>query len=353
VTATDARPEVPPPSPPGDEALEKAPSPDAPPAPVPRPAPVAPVKARRTRRPEPPDEDDGLDATEALPRLIRVATQVVAPATLLTALLFQFGRLHAAGYFRHFGVNFTVLDLTTQDHLVSGADGLFVPVAGAAVLALVLLSLNRLVLVRLPRRARTRALQYLPPIAGLVGAVLMILALVDLLTRVRLFWGEGEAGGLALAAGALLFVYGIRLARFARYGSHRRRSEGAELAEWGAAFLLVSVGLYWAVGQYAFGVGTGRALELERALPIQPAAVLFSANSLSLDVDGVTEVRCSDPDAAYRFRYDGLRLVRQSGNQYLLVAATWSRDTGSAVLIPRSGEIRLEFRTATTPAGRC
>jgi hypothetical protein len=338
VTSTGSRAELPVPAPPADGR--------PPPAPLPAPAP------RGTVVPAPPPDDE-LDAGEALPRLLRTAGKVVAPATLLTALLFQFGRLHAAGYFRHFGVNFTVLDLTTQDHLVSGADGLFVPLAVSCVLLLALLSLNRLVLVRLPRRARAHALRYLPPVAAVVGAVLLGLALIDLLTRIRLPWGEGEAGGLAMAGGVLLFVYGIRLARFARHGSTRRRTDGAELAEWGAAFLLVSVGLYWAVGQYAVGVGTGRAEELERALPALPAAVLFSAHSLSLDVEGVTEVRCADPEAAYRFRYDGLRLVRQSGNQYLFLPATWSRDTGSAVLIPRGGDVRLEFRTAIAPAGPC
>jgi hypothetical protein len=341
VTATDSRADLPTPAPPGDGA--PPPSVREPAAAIPEP-PVPPVEA---------PVDDGLDAAEALPRLVRVLGEVVAPATLLTALLFQFGRLHAAGYFRHFGVNFTVLDLTLQDHLVSGADGLFVPLAGTCVLALVLLSLNRLFLVRLPPRARERALRYLPPAAAVVGAVLMALALLDLLTDVRLPWGEGEAGGLALASGVVLFVYGIRLARFARHGSSRRRTDGAELVEWGAAFLLITVGLYWAVGQYAFGVGTSRAMQLERALPAQPAAVLFSAQSLSLDVDGVTEVRCADPEAAYRFRYDGLRLVRQSGDQYLLLSESWSRETGSAVLIPRAGDVRLEFRTATTPAGPC
>jgi hypothetical protein len=333
VTATEARAG-------GDVTAEQQPAAGPPPA-VPEPSAAA-----------APEEGDGLDAGQALPRLVRIAGEVIAPATLLTALLFQFGRLHAAGYYRHFGVNFTVLDLSTQDHLISGADGLFVPLAGACVLVLALLSLNRLLLVRLPHRYRERTLRFLPPVAGVLGAGLLTLALVDLLTDVPLFWGEGEAGGLALASGLLLFLYGVRLARIARHGSPRRRSEGAELAEWGAAFLLVSVGLYWAVGQYAFGVGTGRAIQLERALPTQPAAVLYSANSLSLGVDGVTEVRCADPDAAYRFRYDGLRLVRQSGNQYLLLAATWSRDTGSAALIPR-GDVRLEFRTATTPAGPC
>ena len=200
-------------------------------------------------------EDDGLDATEALPRLVKIAGEVVAPATLLTALLFQFGRLHSAGYFRHFGVNFTVLDLTTTDFLIVGADGLFVPLAGACVLALLLVWLHRFVLSRLSTGSRHRALQTLAPVAGVIGAVLLGLALLDLLTGVRLFWGDSEAGGLSLAIGVLLLVYALRLARIAR--SAPRRSASSELAEWGAAFLLVSVGLYWAVGAYAFGVGTG------------------------------------------------------------------------------------------------
>jgi hypothetical protein len=132
-----------------------------------------------------------------------------------------------------------------------------------------------------------------------------------------------------------------------------RRASSAGLAEWGAAFLLVSVGLFWAVGNYAFGVGIGRAQQLDAALPGLPAAVLYSEKSLSLAVPGVTELRCHDPQAAYRFRYEGLRLVRQAGNQYLFLAATWTRETGTAVLIPRSAAVRLEFRTAPVPAPAC
>lgn len=331
MTATEARPPA---------------APDGQPPPAGRPAPP-PAPAAET------PAGDGVGAAEALPRLVKLAGEVIAPATLLTALLFQFGRLHSAGYFRHFGVNFSVLDLTFNDYLVSGADGLFVPLAGACALALTLLGVHRLVLSRLPAGPRDRMLRALAPAAGVLGVVLVALALLDLLTDVRLFWGESEAGGLALAAGVLLVVYGLRLARLSREGHARHRSESAELAEWGTAFLLVSIGLYWAVGSYAFGVGTGRAQQLQRALPDQPAAVLYSERSQSLDVAGVTEVRCADPEAAYRFRYDGFRLVRQAGNQYLLVAATWTRDTGTAVLIPRGSGVRLEFRTAESPSGPC
>jgi hypothetical protein len=340
MTGTEARSGLPP-----DGQVRR----EEPVAPAPDPA----VETGPVVEPEAPDgaEQDTVEVSEALPRLVKIAAEVIAPVTLLTALLFQFGRLHSAGYFRHFGVNFTVLDLTFNDYIVSGADGLFVPAAGACALALVLLWLHRLVVSRLAAGSRQRALRAVAPAAGVVGAVLVSLALLDLLSDVRLFWGDSEAGGLSLAIGVLLLVYALRLVRLSR--SAPRRSEGAQLAEWGAAFLLVSVGLYWAVGNYAFGVGTGRAMQLQQALPTQPAAVLYSQLSQSLAVAGVTEVRCADLEAAYRFRYEGFRLVRQAGNQYLLVASTWTRDTGTAVLIPRGTGVRLEFRTAVTDSGPC
>ena len=301
--------------------------------------------------PEAPPEE--LGATEALPRLFKVVGGIIAPTSLLTGLLFYFGRSRAAGYYRYFHVNSTVLDLSTNDYLFSGVDGLFVPIAVAALLALVLLWLNRLLLTRVPSRARRQAVRVLVPGAGLIGGVLVALAFADLLTEGRVFGTNSARGGLCLATGVILLVYAVRLLRLSLPAPATGRRAATGLAEWGAAFLLVSIGLFWAAQAYAFGVGIGGAITLHRALPTVPEAVLYSQQSLSLAVPGVTEVRCSDPDAAFRFRYDGLRLVRQAGDQYLLLPATWDRATGTAVLIPRSGTIRLEFRSAGAPSTAC
>jgi hypothetical protein len=78
-------------------------------------------------------------------------------------------------------------------------------------------------------------------------------------------------------------------------------------------------------------------------LPTSADAVLYSERSLRLAVAGVTEVRCLDPAAAFQFRYDGLKLVLQSGDQYLLLSTGWTRENGTAVLVPRSDAVRLEF----------
>ena len=115
------------------------------------------------------------------------------------------------------------------------------------------------------------------------------------------------------------------------------------MAEWGAVFILVSVGLFWAAGSYASLVGAGRAQQIEVLLPSFPDVVVFSEKRLSLHAPGVREITCQEPDVAYRFRYDGLKLVQQSGNQYLFLPAGWTHTNGAAILIPRSNALRLEF----------
>ena len=61
-------------------------------------------------------------------------------------------------------------------------------------------------------------------------------------------------------------------------------------------------------------------------------------------------MRCKDLQAGYRFRYDGLKLLPQSGDQYLLLPATWSPRNGVAILIPRNDSLRLELVPASARA---
>ena len=139
-----------------------------------------------------------------------------------------------------------------------------------------------------------------------------------------------------------------RLRRPPRAAAQRHGPTGRTSPPWpraGSPFLLVTIGLFWAVGSYAIDVEHGRARETVAELDTAADAVLYSERSLRLAVAGVTEFRCQDPEAAYRFRYDGLKLVLQSGGQYLLVSAEWSRENGTAVLLPRTDAVRLEFAT--------
>jgi hypothetical protein len=65
-----------------------------------------------------------------------------------------------------------------------------------------------------------------------------------------------------------------------------------------------------------------------------------------MTAERVTGVRCRDPEASYQYRYDGLALVLQSNDQYVLVPKDWSRREGVAMVLPRNDSVRLEFMRA-------
>lgn len=291
------------------------------------------------------------EVVAALPQVLKIVGAIIAPTTLLTALLFYFGRLHITGLFRYLGVNFTVLDLTAQDYLIRSADGLFVPLTLVAALALLAIWIHRLLLEIGSTKIRPIVLRVLTALAAITGVVLVSVAIVAMVGNVAVFAAHPETGGLSLAIGVLLLAYAARLLRLlmAELRPERvklRTPEAVIVAEWGAIFVLVSVGLFWAVGSYAIGVGTGRAQQIETELSSSPDIVLYSEKSLSLHAAGVQELACQNPDAAYQFRYEGLKLVLQSGNQYLFLPASWTHANGAALLIPRSEALRLEFSGA-------
>jgi hypothetical protein len=119
---------------------------------------------------------------------------------------------------------------------------------------------------------------------------------------------------------------------------------------WAGVFVLVGLSLFWVAADYSAAVGKSRAHTLEAELHTEPGVVIYSAQSLSLQAPGVREVACQNSDAAYRYRYDGVKLVMQAGEQYVFLPEDWSRTDGVAILLPRSDAIRLEFNPPS--AGR-
>ncbi|MGH3781449.1 MAG: hypothetical protein ACRDRO_12690 [Pseudonocardiaceae bacterium] len=303
--------------------------------------------ARVSEQPDADAKSPVSDVT-ALPQALKILGSVVAPTTLLTALMYYFGRQAYAGFFWYVGADVTVFDLTVQDYLNNSVTGFIPPLIAVAVAALLALWVHQLLVGGLPTETRRIVLRVLIPAAAMTGLVLVCLALADLVMIPVFRASFPEGRGLSLSIGVLLLAYAARLLRplIVQRGPQQvpRRAPGAvAVAEWGAVFILVSVGLFWAVGSYAVGVGVRYAQDLEMTLPSRPDVVAYSDKGLSLQAPGVREVTCQDADTAYRFRYDGLKLVLQSGNQYLLLPSGWTHAHGAAILIPRSDKIRLEF----------
>lgn len=318
--------------------------------------------SRSAKQPEASDmaESAEFEAAAALPQVLKIVGSVVAPSTLLTALLFYFGLVYAIGFFRYFGVNFTVLNLPFQDYLILSVGGSLIPLIYVTAAALLALWLYQLPLKALSAGSRRIVLRVLMPSAAIAGVVLVSLAMINATFQIAVFpatWWE--ARGLSLSIGVLLLAYAARLRRMLTAGRRpgqvlRRVPEAVVVAKWGTVFILVSVGLFWAVGSYATGAGEWHAHSLEAELPYSPDVLVYSEKGQGLQGPGVREVTCQNPNAAYRFRYDGLKLVPQSGNQYLFLPAGWTRAHGAAILIPRSDAIRLEFsQPGQVPTATC
>ena len=183
--------------------------------------------------------------------------------------------------------------------------------------------------------------------ASTVATTLLVIAAAGILDP-QLFAGSLALPGLSLTAAVLL------LAAVSRPGQAHGRAPAVLVAEWVAIFLLSSTGLYWSVTDYSAAVGTERANELIAALPSWPDAVIYSAKGLNLALPGLHERRCRDAEGEYVYRYDGLKLILQSGGQLFMLPAEWVPDTGSAIVLPRTDNLRLEFTApGQSAAGTC
>jgi hypothetical protein len=290
-------------------------------------------------------------AMAGVSQLAKLVAAVVAPTTLLTSLLFFFGWSRAYWFYDYFGVHSTLLGLTTQDYVQQSLDGLFVPLTMAACAVLVALWAHTVLRSRLAGGASPRLLRVL--LAALVGGGLALtVAGLWSVVATTVLSRHLAAAPISLAVGVVLLVYAAHLWRSigARgAGAAPPRAAWLAIAEWAGVFVLVGLSLFWAANDYSAAVGRSRARQFVAELPIYPSAVIYSERSLNLRAPGVREVRCQDQEAAYRFRYDGLKLVLQSGDQYLFLPEAWTPRDGVAILMPRSDTLRLEFIPASAP----
>jgi hypothetical protein len=288
------------------------------------------------------EEDDRAGrSAAALPKVLKVAGGIVAPGTVLTAVLFYFGWLYVFWFCNYFGVNSTVLGLSMEDYLMRSVDGLFVPITVVAGIGLLVSWGRRLLSPRLTDKPRARTAIVIA--VAVAGAVLSTIGILTVFGRPLIELGLAMAP-LSLAAGVLLLMFASRARRVRRV----KPSEWVALAEWSGVFIIVSICAFWAAGDYAGSVGFGRGQQVEAELRSYPNTVLYSAKSLNLTGPGITGTPCANPESAYRYRYDGLKLIMQSGNQYFFLPQDWSPVTGAAIILPRSDSVRLEFTVANS-----
>jgi hypothetical protein len=294
---------------------------------------------------EPPRQEKG---TPAAREAIELLSLVVAPATLLTALLFYFGWARSRAQAAYFGIDADVLGRSSQEYVLRSISSIFWPLT--LLLAGILLALaTHEGAKRLAAARRVRLLVLLAVCAVVSGAALIVLGIL------RVVWHPRSGGGAVLtpiffAIGIPLAAYALLIALSVASNRHAKLTPLPRAPLWliGGLFSLF---VFWTIGNYATFRGKILAERTAAHLKRLPSVTVYSPRRLYLDGLGVEEKALSDADGAYRFSYSGLRLLARSGTRTFLLPEGWCRKdvdetcrkNGVTFVLQDDSALRLDF----------
>lgn len=283
-------------------------------------------------------------------RWLGLVAGVVAPTTLVTALLLYFGYVAARKTYAYFGLDVDLIGFTTQDLVMRSPQPLLVPLVVLLLLGAGLYAANaawrRHLAVAPDDRGRAQVRGLLIAGAAVLAAGVALLLGYPVFGSWRLY---PLATPVVLGCGAGLVAWA------AATGAHLRPRRAATAGPDGRAGAVVALALvvvtclFWSTATIAEWSGLAVAQATARDLGALPAVVLDTGERLSPRNGVVTEERLpGGPDATYHYRYRGLRLLVQGDERLFLVPEEWT-PSGSTYVVPFDETVRLRFRFVNDP----
>jgi hypothetical protein len=294
----------------------------------------------RSQDPAAPDGPTSYGLPPGLRSTLKAFGAALAPPAAAVALVLFFAVRRQEQVILHFGVDDSVLNYSTQDYLLRGADTLFVVFLLLLVLGLGLLRLHAVISAAVTQPDWRPHVRRISQAAILVGAPVFVVGITAVFRPLPL---PVYARTLSLGIGIGLLAYGTYLQR--RIVGWRDR-EPAWLATTSVVLVtaLIFLSIFWTTNELARALGRGHAQTLESRIGARPGVVVYSEQRLQLAGPGIVEQYLgSATDARYRFRYEGLKLLVASGDQFFLLPERWSPDEGNAILLQRDESLRFEF----------
>ena len=280
-----------------------------------------------------------------LGQVVEFAGQFLLSAGTITAVVYYFGYVREQALFAYFGVDLGSVQFSTADYLVRGAGPLFAPLATALVTGVAAVIAHH-VLVQLLAHADRRWQRVAWVALGAVGLILLAVGAFGLHRRDDPFAGP-RLSPVALGVGAVLLDYSVETARTYETLPDQMSNalESTRVLRVGLVVALALVSAFWATANVAQRDGEKAARAIELSLPIRQQAIVYSFERLQITGPGVGVIEFDDPDAAFAFRYNGLRVLIHTESHWLLLPVGWRHDNGATViLLPDSpDEIRVEL----------
>jgi hypothetical protein len=266
--------------------------------------------------------------------ILQLVTAIGSPIALGTALLFYFGWRRSTAEAKALGFDVSVLGMSPQELMLRSVPVLFFPLALLLLASLGAVWSHARLLRHLDRdQGRDRVLR--------VADVLRWSWLLLLLIGVALLVASPSLGRLFLPTfvtlGVLGTIYGTLLRRRATQDPTRTRLPVVLLVA-----ALVALLLFWQTERLARVAGLALAEEIGGNMRALTAVTLYSPKKLQLGPE-VPETRFTEPDSAYRYRYDGLRMLDHASGKYFLLPDRWTPERPRLIVIHDDSTVRMEF----------
>ena len=282
----------------------------------------------RDPTPEQPRRRGALQTVESV-------SAVIAPLTVVTALLFYVGWVRTRAFFSYFGVSAALVGFSPQDYVLRSAEVGFGAVLLLALAGVVLVGLDRLVAIVIARVSGRVLGQWVRwGLAGL-GASLVLIGLGGARAEAAVAVVPPIAGAGLLALGAVLFL---------RFGPDSPSRQGLlRPGTTGLSIVVLAVACFWAVTIYARDLGVGAAVAIDGDARILPLVTVYSSEPLDLPGTNVIPTRVLGEDQRWNYRYTGAVLLTYSNERWFLIPEPASGDYRSSVVVLRDSEsIRVE-----------
>jgi hypothetical protein len=269
---------------------------------------------------------------------LRVLGTLVAPTTLVVALLYYFGWARTSTQAYVMGLDDSLFGFSLQDYILRSITSMFWPlfVAAAAILVGVILHTR---LLGQPNESLTRPISV---VSAAVGAVLLALGLagsaVDQPSR---FVSLAAPLGITMSIALLAYAGYLRRLAVPSVGRPARATDGSLVGlAWSLVTVLLLLSAFWTVSHYAAIKGIDFAREAIRQLPSRPSVTIYSSRRLYLEYPIVEKV-LSGGDDAYRFKYTGLKLLFRADHKLFLRPSDLNYRRN--IVIPEDIGIRVEY----------
>jgi hypothetical protein len=275
------------------------------------------------------------ESNDKVKATLEIIGRIVAPLTVITALLYYFAWVRTAAFYSHFGIDQRILAYSFEDYLLRSTGVAFRPLAFALLVAATSVALWYGLARMLDRSTLSR----------LVAFFLFTLAIGLLLYGVRVLFGlparkplwAAVALGIGMIAAELAssLLDHVSLAASDRTVLVRRVLIGAGLL----------LALFWSTAVYAQLSGERLAEDWATKPRQRPSATILSEKDLELAGYGITATRLSIDDEGYEYKYEGLRVLVYSNSRWFLYPDSWNSDPLATVVVLRDEPtIRVEVR---------